>query len=169
MAKTPRTLPADSVRKGWWSWSLENPDATKWRVITWLPPKLSNSFHGRDLFAPVAAQLALAHLPASEALDPRQCIDTAWPEELARIVYIDAFGNAMTGIRAKALDARAKLVIHGCTLSWARTFSEVPPQSGFWYENSNGLVEIAVNQGRAEGVFNLRLGDAVFIEHQQVK
>jgi S-adenosylmethionine hydrolase len=125
---------------------------------------LSNSFHGRDLFAPVAAQLALARLPACEALDPQHCIDTAWPEELAKIVYIDAFGNAMTGIRAQTVDTSAKLILNGNTLSWARTFSDVPPLSGFWYENSNGLVEIAVNQGRADSVFNIRIGDAVLIE-----
>jgi S-adenosylmethionine hydrolase len=32
----------------------------------------------------------------------------------------------------------------------ARTFSDLPPGAGFWYENSNGLAEIAVNQGRAD-------------------
>jgi len=140
------------------------PDATQWWEITWMPAKLSNSFHGRDLFAPVAARLAMNKMPACEALDPKQCIDTSWPDELAKIVYIDAFGNAMTGIRANALGDNATLIINGNTLRQAKTFSEVPIGTGFWYENSNGLVEIAVNQGRADGVFNIHIGDAVFIE-----
>jgi hypothetical protein len=103
-------------------------------------------------------------MPACEALDPKQCIDTSWPDELAKIVYIDAFGNAMTGIRANALGDNATLIINGNTLRQAKTFSEVPIGTGFWYENSNGLVEIAVNQGRADCVFDIHIGDAVFIE-----
>jgi S-adenosylmethionine hydrolase len=142
----------------------QNPSATQWWEITWKPNKLSNSFHGRDLFAPVAAQLAINKMPACDALDPKQCIDTSWPEELNKIVYIDAFGNAMTGIRATALSDDATLIINGNTLRRVRTFSEAPIGTGFWYENSNRLVEIAVNQGRADGAFNIRIGDAVFIE-----
>jgi S-adenosylmethionine hydrolase len=142
----------------------DNPSATQWWRIIWRPPKLSNSFHGRDLFAPVAAQLATAKMPASDALDPLDCIDTSWPQELAKFVYIDAFGNAMTGIRAQALERDSKLIVKGHTLTWARTFSEVPPGRGFWYENANGLVEVAVNQGRADRLLDIGIGDSVFVE-----
>ncbi|WP_455210469.1 SAM hydrolase/SAM-dependent halogenase family protein [Kaarinaea lacus] len=142
----------------------QNPSATHWWEIAWKPDKLSNSFHGRDLFAPVAAQLAMANMPACEALEVKQCVDTRWPEELSRVVYIDAFGNAMTGIRAKALGEDATLIINGHVLRQARTFSEVPVGTGFWYENSNGLVEIAVNQGGADIVFDIHVGDTVFTE-----
>ncbi len=142
----------------------QNPDATQWWEITWKPGKLSNSFHGRDLFAPVAAQLALANFPACAELDPKQCIDTSWPEELTKIVYIDAFGNAMTGIRAKTLSEDTTLIINGNILCRSTTFSEVLAGTGFWYENSNGLAEVAVNQGQADEVFNIHIGDSVFIE-----
>ena len=125
---------------------------------------MSSSFHGRDLFAPVAAQLALNKSSACAALDPGQCIDTAWPQELAKIVYIDAFGSAMTGIRANALSDDASLIVNGNTLRRATTFSDVPIGTGFWYENSNGLAEVAVNQGRAEEAFNIHIGDPVYIE-----
>ena len=125
---------------------------------------MSNSFHGRDLFAPVAAQLAAVKMPACEALDLLDCIDTTWPQELAKFVYIDAFGNAMTGIRGQALERHCKLIIKGHTLTWARTFSEVPPGTGFWYENANGLVEVAVNQGRADSLLGICVGDNVIVE-----
>ncbi|KPJ90081.1 MAG: hypothetical protein AMJ53_14890, partial [Gammaproteobacteria bacterium SG8_11] len=62
------------------------------------------------------------------------------------------------------LGDNAALIINGDTLRRARTFSEVPIGTGFWYENSNGLAEIAVNQGRAAGAYNIEVGDAVYIE-----
>jgi S-adenosylmethionine hydrolase len=141
-----------------------NPSVTQWWQITWRPPRMSNSFHGRDLFAPVASQLATAKMPACEALDPRDCIDTSWSQELAKFIYIDAFGNAMTGIRAQALESDSRLIVKGHALTWARTFSEVPPGTGFWYENANGLVEVAVNQGRADRLLDICVGDSVFVE-----
>ncbi|MCG6970575.1 MAG: SAM-dependent chlorinase/fluorinase [Gammaproteobacteria bacterium] len=142
----------------------KNPQAIQWWQITWQPPKISNSFHGRDLFAPVAARLAMAELPDCKELDPLQCIDNTWPQELAKFVYIDAFGNAMTGIRAQALECHSRLIVKGHILSWARTFSEVPTGAGFWYENANGLVEVAINQGRADRMLDIHAGDRVFIE-----
>ena len=140
-----------------------NPHDTQWWEILWRPAKLSNSFHGRDLFAPVAALLASGKLPQDRELDPRQCIDFDWPQDLAKIIYIDAFGNAMTGIRAHAINHDSRITVNNHVLTYARTFSKVPAGSGFWYENSNGLLELAVNQGRADKVFNLHLGDSIVI------
>jgi S-adenosylmethionine hydrolase len=45
----------------------------------------------------------------------------------------------------------------------ARTFSDLPPGTAFWYENSNGLAEIAVNQGRADRDLGLAIGAPVEI------
>ena len=45
----------------------------------------------------------------------------------------------------------------------ARTFSSVTAGSAFWYENSNGLAEIAVNMGRADAALGLAIGSAVAI------
>jgi len=45
----------------------------------------------------------------------------------------------------------------------ARTFSDVPAGTAFWYENSNGLAEIAVNAGRADAALDLALGSPVII------
>jgi hypothetical protein len=44
----------------------------------------------------------------------------------------------------------ARLTAAGRVLDRARTFSDLPPGAAFWYENSNGLAELAVNQGRAD-------------------
>jgi S-adenosyl-L-methionine hydrolase (adenosine-forming) len=131
--------------------------------ITWKPERLSSSFHGRDLFAPVAAMLARGERPPG---DPRKSdVDRRpnWPDDLAEIVYVDHFGDAMTGLRATMLPEGARLATAGQVLERANTFSDLPPGGAFWYENANGLAEIAVNQGRADRVLGLTIGTPVTI------
>lgn len=135
--------------------------------ITWKPPRLSSSFHGRDLFAPVAAMLARDQMPprpefaVAFAVSDRCVAD--WPDDLAEVIYVDAFGNAVTGLRASAVAAGSILGLGGCAVAAATTFSDVPPGHGFWYENSSGLIEIAVNRGRAAERFFLNVGSPVVI------
>lgn len=131
--------------------------------ITWRPERLSSSFHGRDLFAPVAADLARGHFPeGTSALAPEE-LNRDWGEDLAEVVYLDHFGNAMTGLRASTLGAEAKIRVAGRHLVRARTFSDVGVGEPFWYENANGLVEIAVNQGCAAEVLGLSIGSVVAV------
>ena len=61
------------------------------------------------------------------------------------------------------LPAGARLSAVGRFLDRARIFSDLPPGSAFWYENSNGLAEIAVNQGRADRDLGLAIGSPVEI------
>ncbi len=133
----------------------------EWWEITWRPERLSASFHGRDLFAPVAAMLANGEAPPGRAVDVPLDRIREWPGDLEKIIYIDHFGNAMTGVRASRFDSRQKVIVGGQYLCRASTFSDVPAGQGFWYENSNGLVELAVNQGRADEFFQLNVGDAI--------
>lgn len=134
------------------------------RRIDWLPERLSASFHGRDLFAPVAAMLATGQVvPATEIAIDASLPGAAWPDELARIVYVDRYGNAMTGWRAAATGADTRVQVGDCVIRRARTFSDVGPGAAFWYENGNGLVEIAVNRGRAADLLGLSAGTAVTI------
>ncbi|HZK91935.1 MAG TPA: SAM-dependent chlorinase/fluorinase [Stellaceae bacterium] len=138
--------------------------ARLWEII-WHPGPLSASFHGRDLFAPVAARLALGE-PVSELAQPAadESRERGWPDDLAEIVYIDHYGNAMTGLRGALLPPEAKLVAAGRKLARAPTFSSVPRGDAFWYVNSNGLAEIAVNGGRAVQVLRLQIGSEIAIE-----
>lgn len=132
-----------------------------WHEITWRPEHLSASFHGRDLFAPVAAELAKAKLPEARLLEQRASF--SGPEDLARIIYIDTFGNAISGLRASQIPQAAKLQVHGHVLEHARTFSDVAVGQSFWYKNANGLAEIAINQGHAGKQLAITLGDEVRI------
>jgi S-adenosylmethionine hydrolase len=118
--------------------------------IDWRPERLSASFHGRDLFAPVAAMLALGEPPPGQPRQDGANRHADWPDDLHEIVYVDHFGNAMTGLRAATLPPNASLAAAGRVLECKRTFSDGPPGAAFWYEKSNGLAEIAVNQGRAD-------------------
>ena len=136
--------------------------ASRWD-IDWRPEHLSASFHGRDLFAPIAARLARGDPPPGRPRTDDADRRPDWPDELDEIVYVDHFGNAMTGLRAAALPSDAMLAVAGRTLARARTFSDLPPAAAFWYENSNGLAEIAVNQGRADRDLGLWIGMPVEI------
>lgn len=131
--------------------------------IEWRPQQLSASFHGRDLFAPVAAMLAMGEPPPGPLRQDESDRRPDWPDELSEIVYVDHFGNAMTGLRAAALPANAKLAAAGRVMESSFTFSDGEPGEAFWYENSNGLAEIAVNQGRADRELGLAVGSPVEI------
>jgi S-adenosyl-L-methionine hydrolase (adenosine-forming) len=127
------------------------------------PQPISASFHGRDLFAPAAGELARGE-PAEGRLRPYDILRRPeWPDDLPEIAYIDRFGNAMTGLRAGLVPAGARLAAGGRVLSRQRTFSDVPAGEAFWYENSNGLAEIAVNSGRADAALGLDIGTPVEI------
>jgi S-adenosylmethionine hydrolase len=136
--------------------------ARVWEIL-WRPKTMSASFHGRDLFAPVAGQLARGEYPTHEprALEIGRYDD--WPDDLPEIVYVDRYGNAMTGLRGNLLSTDARLAVSGRVLEHARTFSDVPAGEAFWYENSNGLVEIAVNAGRAANALQLEIGSPVAV------
>ena len=138
-------------------------EAPRWWDITWRPEHLSATFHGRDLFAPVAARIARGEAPPGDETDAAARIRPGWPADLARIVYVDTFGNAMTGIRAAALGAGDRLSAGSGTFVRARTFADVAPGAGMWFENANGLAEIAVNSGRADQVFGIAVGTAVAV------
>jgi len=130
--------------------------------ILWRPPRLSASFHGRDLFAPVAAMLVRGQRPEST---PREMnlTDTSWPDDLAEIIYIDRFGNALTGLRAGMLAPGTRIQVGEHIVVQATTFEQVPRGQSFWYENSNGLVELAVNQGRAAERLRVTVGARVTV------
>jgi S-adenosylmethionine hydrolase len=129
--------------------------------VSWQPEQLSASFHGRDLFAPLAAALANGTLPAEELLHPVTLPRVQAP--LQEIVYVDHFGNLISGIRASDVSAGATLAIGGQKLPRERTFADVPLGTPLCYENANGLLEIAINQGRADTYFGAAVGTAVQI------
>jgi len=138
----------------------EGPDVYS---IGWRPDALSASFHGRDLFAPVAAMLARGDR-AGPRLGRKSALDTdLGGGDLAEIVYLDHYGNAMTGLRAAGVARDVRLGIAGCRIAHAPVFSAVRPREPFWYENSLGLVEVAANATSAARQLGLTVGQRIEI------
>lgn len=134
--------------------------AASCRAVTWRPETLSDSFHGRDLYAPVAARLATGTALPSR---PHRLYPEAasWPDDLPAVIYVDHYGNAMTGLRAGMLAPGRRLGVAGRELPYARTFAETPPGEPFWHFNAHGLIEVSVNRGSAARALGLAVGTAV--------
>ena len=67
--------------------------------IAWTPGRLSASFHGRDLFAPVAARIASKTVPKDWLTSLEKLEVDFGPGDLAEVIYVDHYGNAVTGLR----------------------------------------------------------------------
>ena len=112
--------------------------------ITWRPDRLSASFHGRDLFAPVAARLAKGAEISRERISDPNWRYPDWPDDLPEVIYLDGFGNAVTGCRADTWPRGAGLEIAGRRLERRRTFSDVGPGTSVflpqrpWLDRSGG-------------------------------
>lgn len=131
-----------------------------WR-ISWQPENLCPSFHGRDLFAPIAALIAAGQFP-SERLTATAGLAVRFDAgDLARILYLDHYGNAWTGIRGSLVAPGSEIEVNGQGLPWRRVFLEAEKGEAFWHVNSSGLVEIAVNRGSAAQKLGLKVADAV--------
>ncbi|MGK0298416.1 MAG: S-adenosylmethionine hydrolase [Gammaproteobacteria bacterium] len=129
--------------------------------IDWKAENISKTFHGRDLYAPLCGMLANKQAPPGDEFNWVE--KNHLPDDLYEIIYIDDFGNAMTGIRASQINSESCLMVSGHAFKNAYTFSDVKPGSGFWFENSYGLVEVAINRGSANKEMGLDIGNIVKI------
>lgn len=142
------------------------PDLAQVHEITWTPQHLSATFHGRDLFAPVAAGIALAGGGGIEGLAPLADGAERHPEfddDVAEVVYADSFGNLMTGVRWSSLENGDLVEVEGQIVPRARTFSDVAAGALFVYENAVGLAEISANLGNAQKILGIGPGASIKI------
>ena len=134
---------------------------------------VSATFHGRDLFAPVAAHLALgARLEeAGDPIDPGSLVALDLPtpeirsdEVIAHALHVDGYGNVTLDLDASMLtdgpvrpgdaielrapDGRFEAV-------WARTFADVDPGEVLLFQDSSGALALAVSGGSAAGLLDL--------------
>lgn len=128
-----------------------------WR-ITGHPPGVSPSFHGRDVFAPMAAAVATDDFPNENVAPAADLAVRFGGDDLAEVIYVDHYGNCFSGIRARGVPQTNRLVAGSRELAHARVFADAEPGSAFWYENSSGLVEVAVNRGSAARELGLAVG-----------
>lgn len=146
---------------------------------------VSRTFHGRDIFAPVAAHLSkgLDIKALGPPVNPDSLVRISCPEpyisdkgELTgTIIASDHFGNLMTNMDRNSLDSfcnkeyRKFGIRVGASeiMALSETYADVNPQCPLALIGSRGYLEIAVNCGNAEQYFGLRKGDAVRIEKSE--
>jgi len=131
-----------------------------WRIVR-EPAGIAVSFHGRDLFAPLAASIARGEFPDGSVAPSDALAVTLGGGDLGEIIYLDHYGNAFTGVRAQEIPNARRLVVRGREIGHGRVFSALAPGALLWYENSVGLVEIAVNGGSAAAALDLAVGEPV--------
>ena len=145
-------------------------------------PEVSNTFHGRDIFAPVAAHLSLGvpitafGPPVSTLVQlPIQVPELSGNTLTGQIVKIDRFGNAITNISESAI-ARLRGASTGKRSAYEirigsvrlnrlnRAYAESGVGKPLAIIGSSGLLEIAINEGNAKEGLGLKWGDPVVIQ-----
>ena len=137
---------------------------------------VSRTFHGRDVFAPVAAHLSKGLSIAKVGSEQSDYQRLSWPEAkrgrrsvAGEVIYIDRFGNAITNIDAQSLQASdwdrgrvcvGRRVIRGLK----RFYQQAPEGEPLAIIASTGFLEIAINAGSAAGRLKIRPGDPVTLQ-----
>lgn len=146
--------------------SLDRPEY--WR------PSVSNTFHGRDIFAPVAAHLSLGvPLEAVGTLTedwirlPKQSRQTNADASLvARIAHIDHFGNVVIDLDQQELSGldrnQVTVEIAGKKLQGIKqTYTQVAVGELLLLINSSGFLEVAQREGSAARTLEVRVGETI--------
>jgi hypothetical protein len=140
----------------------------------WLP-EVSNTFHARDIFAPVAAHLARG-IPINELgtpIDDILRLPIFQPTRqsdgsiLGRVQYIDRFGNCITNIPSDMLSPDRPLIVRVAGYSiqgLSATYSMVEPGQVVSLIGSAGWLEIAVRNGHAAEQLGISIDDEILIE-----
>jgi S-adenosylmethionine hydrolase len=153
-------------------------DAVEISQSKWRLEPVSATFHGRDMFAPVAARLATGEPleEAGEPLDPgdltRLILSRARRDSggnlVAHVVDVDGYGNVTLDAEhedvaeigwASGTPVRLTSRDHVYEAVFARTFAEAKPGELLLYEDSAGALALAVNSGNAAEMLGLRLGE----------
>ena len=153
----------------WQAHSLENP--AYWRSA------VSKTFHGRDIFAPVAAHLAKG-IPLHSLGPPCNPFMASWTsitrstgEIRGEVIYIDHFGNIITNLKLQDIEQSAagggfSLTVRSHYITrFADTYGEVKAGTALMLIGSSGYLEIALNQGNAAKTMQVKTGDRVRLQH----
>jgi S-adenosylmethionine hydrolase len=145
---------------------------------------VSATFHGRDLFAPVAAHLALgarlAEAGEEVEVSSLSSLELPTPEVgsdrvKAHAIHVDGYGNVTLDLDAEMLSggpfaAGDRIDVRApdgrFEALWARTFSDTDPGDLLLYEDSSGALALAASGGNAAGLLDLRPGVGVELRPQ---
>jgi len=141
----------------------------------------SSTFHGRDVFAPAAAEIHeswTADRTVPDAVDglgdvtpTDEFVDFELPDPTidgdavrGEVLVVDDFGNAITNVPGYVLDGLDEVRVDGQSVPAVETFAEVPEGQWLATVGSHGNVELDVNRGRGDEAFGVEAGDSVQIE-----
>ena len=133
---------------------------------------VSRTFHGRDVFAPVAAHLSKG-VEAGEfgaEINDFICLKPAKPrtisaqESEAEVIHIDRFGNLITNLKEKDLPSDFVLEINGKTINRLQnSFAEAESDDAFMIWGSAGFLEICVFQNSAANRLKAKIGQIISV------
>ena len=137
-------------------------------------PKISRTFHARDIFAPVAAHLdkgVKASAFGPEINDPVKPPFTQVQQKngslIGEVLHIDDFGNIITNIGekdvSKAKTVNVELPNLSLTLAFGKAYAQAKPKEPIALIGSHEFLEIALNQGDAAEKFGVKAGDKIVI------
>ena len=147
---------------GLFSRLIARHDVKKVALLNYPSKRISNSFHARDWFAPELTQLINGEAMDFQLLATVKLVGSDWAESLNEIIYVDHYGNLITGVPAQGIATDMIIVLGEREISYARTFSGVPTGALFWYENSMGLIEIAANSASASELTGSGIGSEIY-------
>jgi len=154
-------------------WEISNPK--------YMLKNISRTFHGRDIFSPVAAYLAKGVKPSEFGPEIHDPVKPSFVSPKIKkgvisgeIIHIDGFGNLITNIAQK--DLKAACIYEGEFLSVqlgseqlklkvCSSYGEVPINTPLSIIGGTGFLEISVNQGNASKIFNAKVGTSVTLTH----
>jgi len=140
-------------------------------------PRVSSTFHGRDVFAPAAAHLTSGVNPAEFGPEIHEITKPEFAKVTKRknvlfgeVLHVDNFGNIITNVRETELArirvkerVNVELPDHKLKLKFCRAYADAKPQQPLALIGSHSYLEIAMNQGDAAAEFNTKVGDKVTV------
>jgi S-adenosylmethionine hydrolase len=138
----------------------------------WFRPDVSSTFHGRDVFAPVAAHLARGITPARMGRPIARPVAIEWPRPRMRsgrvrgeVILVDRFGNLITNLERKHVPVKARIRAGAFVADRLRRgYDEVAQGELLALVSSYDLVEIAARDASAARLLGLGRGAPIFVE-----
>ena len=132
------------------------------------PTNAAKTFQGRDVFLPLAIQLAGGEFGKIHRVEDLSNLSThrdavALEGDDHRVIHIDHYGNLLSGIRGASMASSQSVSIAGRTLAHADYYELVPRGECFWYVNSIGLLEISANQASAAYILGVKGGSEIVV------
>lgn len=144
-----------------------------------MAPRISHTFHGRDIMAPVAAHLSMGVDPSEVGPEvnrmnylPVKHVQKEKKVIKGQVVHIDDFGNIVTNIPEEIIDTNPgeKISIRvgrkEIRAVFGITFCDVPPGRHVCYVGSTGLLELSINQRNAATELGVKVGDKLVVREE---